>query len=540
MKRLFLSMLTVFLITALAPVAYAQEIIPEVSTLEELQAAIAQAEAGDTIKIMQTMDISESTDIGVVDKPVSLMVYGTVDTAFSIEGGRTDTVWFNDLTIDGMFGGVGNSKVRVNSEGAVYFQNVYFDTCQTTAFGGAVYIERGSVYMFNGGFRNCTSDLGGAVYVNVNGAFYPTEVTFSGNSTKREGGAIYSCGTLQINQCNFKYNSAVEKGGAVCGLNVDLQGGQVMNNQAERGGGLFLFGTSTIKDCRIYENTSELSGADILSDGAVSIIAQDYEGLFSEEIASGNYDSYAWFDDTEGNRYSEDNITSIFSDTRYLSSPAMKFVLYNSEPEPEPTPEPEPEPEPESPTVIEKVIIVERVVEKEPEVPEQTVMVESLSYGKAVLEGKLAADLLPVLERFVPSQQTITRGELASIVYGLMSEDAQEACIRASESRYDDMGNSPYRTAVDALSAAEVLSGRSDNLFAPDDVLTYGQLLSVMGHFANPPKTFVPFVTESSHWASSAVQTAVAVGWFPDLPIDLDAPATYGSLCYLLTAMFKL
>ena len=61
-----------------------------------------------------------------------------------------------------------------------------------------------------------------------------------------------------------------------------------------------------------------------------------------------------------------------------------------------------------------------------------------------------------------------------------------------------------------------------------------------MTHFATPPKTFVPFVTESSHWASSAVQTAVAVGWFPDLPIDLDAPTTYGSLCYLLTAMFKL
>lgn len=138
------------------------------------------------------------------------------------------------------------------------------------------------------------------------------------------------------------------------------------------------------------------------------------------------------------------------------------------------------------------------------------------------------------------AQEQITRGELAAIVYGLMSEASQEACIRASESRYNDMGNSPYKTAVDALSAAEVLSGRSDHLFAPDDILTYGQLLSVMTHFAIPPKTFVPFVTESSHWASSAVQTAVAVGWFPDLPIDLDAPATYGSLCYLLTAMFKL
>lgn len=187
MKRLFLTMLTVFLITALAPAAYAQESIPEVHNLEELQEAISYADAGDTIQIMQTIEISESTDIGITGKPVSLMVYGTVDTAFSIEGGRTDMVWFNDITIDGMFGGVGSSKIRVNSEGAVYFKNVYFDTCQTTAFGGAIYIERGSVYMFDSGFNNCTSDLGGAVYVDVNGAFYPTNVVFFRQLYKARG-----------------------------------------------------------------------------------------------------------------------------------------------------------------------------------------------------------------------------------------------------------------------------------------------------------------------------------------------------------------
>ena len=108
------------------------------------------------------------------------------------------------------------------------------------------------------------------------------------------------------------------------------------------------------------------------------------------------------------------------------------------------------------------------------------------------------------------------------------------------EDFYDDLGNSPYKTAANALTAAGVLSGRSDGLFAPGDILTYGQLLTVMTRFASPPENFAPFTSEQSHWASEAFQIAVEVGWFPDLPVNLDAPATYGAFIDLLSRVFEI
>ena len=59
MKR-FLTLAVLFLLLiGTMPVALAQEIIPEVSTLSELQDAIAQAEEGDTIKITQTIIVPQ-------------------------------------------------------------------------------------------------------------------------------------------------------------------------------------------------------------------------------------------------------------------------------------------------------------------------------------------------------------------------------------------------------------------------------------------------------------------------------------------------
>ena len=72
MKR-FLTLAVLFLLLiGTMPVALAQEIIPEVSTLSELQDAIAQAEEGDTIKVMQTIVINEPVNIGIMNTQLRL------------------------------------------------------------------------------------------------------------------------------------------------------------------------------------------------------------------------------------------------------------------------------------------------------------------------------------------------------------------------------------------------------------------------------------------------------------------------------------
>ena len=72
MKRTIISLLALLSLSVMVPAAYAQEYIPEVSTLSELQQAIAEAEPGDTIRLLQTIDVDTPVTIGIDGKPLTL------------------------------------------------------------------------------------------------------------------------------------------------------------------------------------------------------------------------------------------------------------------------------------------------------------------------------------------------------------------------------------------------------------------------------------------------------------------------------------
>lgn len=72
MKRTIITLLALLSLSVMVPAAYAQEYIPEVSTLGELQQAIAEAEPGDTIRLLQTIDVDTPVTIGIDGKPLTL------------------------------------------------------------------------------------------------------------------------------------------------------------------------------------------------------------------------------------------------------------------------------------------------------------------------------------------------------------------------------------------------------------------------------------------------------------------------------------
>ena len=80
MKRTIITLLAILSLSIMAPAAYAQEYIPEVSTLSELQQAIAEAEPGDTIRLLQTIDVDTPVTIGVDGKPLTLCAAAGVQT----------------------------------------------------------------------------------------------------------------------------------------------------------------------------------------------------------------------------------------------------------------------------------------------------------------------------------------------------------------------------------------------------------------------------------------------------------------------------
>lgn len=540
MKRLLTLAVLFLLLIGTMPVAHAQESIPEVSTLSELQDAIAQAEEGDTIKIMQTITINFPVTLGMDGKPVTLCGADGLETLLRFEGdwGYASYCWLYDLTIDGT-GSLDGSKVVVATPNSVYTTRVNWQNCSTNGFGAAMRIDRGTVYTMEGSFSNCSADLGGAIYADINTSLYPSGCTFSNCYSRRDGGAIYTMGTATIDNCTFINNSAVNgNGGAAAGINLSVRNSTITGNRALYGGGLYLMG-GTVQNSKVYANIGDFAGADLYGDGTVSIVVDDYLSLFGEILSENGNDSVAWYSDYEESRYSAEAPTEITEDTQTLNNPALVFVMYQKEvpvepepePEPEPTPTPIPDPEPSHSSSHRPQKVEPKPVE--PKYP-------TLACGKAKLEGENVVYLIDALKRFTPAQERLTRGRAAALLYGLMSADSQAECDKIAVDCYDDLYGSPYQKVVSALAGAGVFCGQSDSSFLPDSIMTYGQLLTVLTRFVEPKEGYIGSFNVLDHWAAPAAVTAASYGWIEDVPIDLNAPATYGAFVNLLIKIYDL
>lgn len=510
------------------------------SNLAELQEAISQAEDGDTIKVTETIiiDSSETYYVGDSDKQIILDPSETDGTVFRITGSQSnDTVWLRNLTI--CFENAPEQyAVESNTLATVFVDNCTFDRC-----GGGVHAMRGRVHIQLSKFIGCNSVNGGAVKVGGNAWCMLASSNFSDNSADLFGGAVYAIGALEINDCIFEGNTA-DNGGAVVGGNISVFRSTITGNQAAQGGGIYSSEKLTVDISLIYDNIASDAGADIFSEGTVTITADDYIALFDEILNEREADSVAWYTDYADSRYSSENPTEIVEDTEEISTPALVFVMYKvEEPEPEPEPEPTPTPKPSTPSSNRpQTSTSTKPEEPEPEpepVPEED-NAPLLVCGVAEIDKANVAYMIDSTKRFIPAQERLTRGRMAAYLYGLLSDESQAECNTVSVDRFNDLYGSPYRSAVNALTGSGVFSGGSGGTFRPDDTLTYGELLTVLTRFVEPKEGYIGGFNPAEHWAASAAITAASYGWIDDVPINLNAPATYGALVNLLIKIYAL
>lgn len=496
----------------------------EVSSLAELQDAITQAVSGDTIKIMQTIVVDSPVTIGEADKAITLQSGNGTSTLLRFEGDwGAESVQVNDLTIDfDVY--MTDSAVIVDTPSTVYFSNVNWKDCGGTT-GGGLYIQRGTVYV-TGNFDNCMAAVGGAVYVYGDGSCYLTDCAFTGNRATYNGGAVYSMGYVMASGCTFADNNAGnENGGAMAGVNIYANNSTFTGNNAQKGGAIYALNDIGVSECLIYGNTAAVSGADLVSEGTAVIVVSDYDTTYATQLTAGGYDTYGWYSDTAESRYSDENRTELVDTSSQLQSPSLIFAMYeSSEPEPEPTPT-------HSGSGGSSTHVTTTPVTVEAEKIE-------LSCGIAEIDTDAVPDLLTGLKRYTPATEVLTRGRMAALLYGLLTAESQEKCDTASKDFYTDIANSPYKQVANALTAAGVFSSDSDGLFRASDTLTFGELLSALTRFVEPKTAYVG--SFAGHWAESAAVTACAYGWIDDVPINLDAPATYGAFVNLMTKIFEL
>ena len=112
----------------------------------------------------------------------------------------------------------------------------------------------------------------------------------------------------------------------------------------------------------------------------------------------------------------------------------------------------------------------------------------------------------------------ITRAEVATILYRLLTESSRAAFGTSVNSFSDVPANEWFCTAVSTLANAKVLAGYPDGTFKPNAPITRAELATVLTRLSvllELSKEVMPsvFTDVSDHWAVSYIRTAANNGW---------------------------
>ena len=241
--------------TALTALIGGNETVTEVSTADELTAAIAGVKF-DTVKLAANISISSTLTVNRPDVTLDLNGYtltcgdAECDDIFSVNEHGNLTV--KDSGTGGKIDGQNNNCGFSINGGILTLKSGTIINCTTNGDGGAVDISDGGKFEMNGGaITNCkATDDGGAVDIGKGCTFIMNSGTISGCRADDDAGAIFIKGNASfvMNGGTIENCSAGFCGGAVKIRNTSsftMTGGTISNCTAQQGGGVYVDDSST-------------------------------------------------------------------------------------------------------------------------------------------------------------------------------------------------------------------------------------------------------------------------------------------------------
>lgn len=489
MKKM-LSLLLVFtLVLSMATSAFAAEgtdcgeqpqdqedqTAPTVSTLEELQAAIAAAKDGDTIAISEeiTLDaVTLETNKRIVIIRSDTYPSGTLIRLYN--GAKISGFIFEEPT-DSTIICVSSWETAIEIKNCQFIGNSMNTQSFINAYGGINYpnqVRIDSCY-FDGATKSaivCTNGLTLTI----------TDSGFTDNSSLTQGGAIYSSSTLILDNCIFTGNKAVS------------------------GGGVYCSGDLTITDCQFSENQIENKtfGTDILSLGILTMTDDPRDGTGYYEESTGekivlpltDYASTAkliFLTDEQAAEYfapeEPDNPDEEPDTPETPSEPPEQPDNGEDgdapiEPEESPTTPEGPQDKPDSSDDDYEPPVYRPVRPTKPVEPEPQ-PAPSLICNNAVIDTSRSAKLQGYGDGLLHEDDSLSRAQMATIVYRLLDDESVAALSVPSSSFTDVDASAWYAPFVLTLADAGVVGGTGNGYFAPDSPTTWVQLLTVLGRF---------------------------------------------------------
>ena len=114
----------------------------------------------------------------------------------------------------------------------------------------------------------------------------------------------------------------------------------------------------------------------------------------------------------------------------------------------------------------------------------------------------------------VRPQNNITRAEVATIFFRLLTDETREANMTKSNSYNDVKDGDWFCCAVSTLSKMGIIKGYEDGSFKPNDPISRAEFAAIAARFdPNGDKTPASFADVTSHWAKDEISIAANHGW---------------------------
>lgn len=519
-----------------------------VSSLAELQAAIAVAKDGDTIALSSGINIIENCIVGDTEKQITVVPLDeTINTYFSIYGDNVNSIVFQNIILDGMnypcsaaidVNKYNTGEIKTNlSLLNVTVRNVLSDWIPMSLFATAAKIE-------NCHFENNNGKRAGAIWISEASTVEMHQSALCNNKSSSVGGAINCQGKLELTGCTIKGNEAAyEATGSYTGGGIQIESGAyckmtsctITGNSATLGGGIAVHGETEMIDTAVYGNTGK-NGADdvrMIADAAFRMsYTNSMDSVYIGKQPIGFYKDYM------GNRF-DANSNAVFIGEVIdceIDSPdfGAKFVFASDLPQ-EPSQPETPEETPPAPTRPSHSGHHHSTPNVTPQKEERV----KLCAGNAELDPKKPFVLAGYGDGQLHENEPITRAQFAVLLYRSLT-DSSKATLTGTVSVFSDVTNdSWYHDAVSAFASVSVLNG-CNGLFCPNDNLTYGQFLAVLTRFVDAKAAPMPDVSYSEHWAYRNIMTAVAYGWIQDAAaVQPDRIITRSEVVSLVNQIFS-
>ena len=119
----------------------------------------------------------------------------------------------------------------------------------------------------------------------------------------------------------------------------------------------------------------------------------------------------------------------------------------------------------------------------------------------------------------VRPQNNITRAEVATIFFRLLTDDVRAENLTKTNRYSDVAATSWYNTAVSTLSSMGIITGYPDGTFCPNAAITRAEFAAIAARFDNDgDKTAAKFSDIATHWAKDEISIAYNNGWITGYP----------------------